>query len=554
MICIVAVALSPLRALLGKADADVEIKALPVERGNVVYTVTEKGELEAVRNTEVLCRVRNKSGTWFATTFKWLIEDGTQVKKGDLLARLEDSTLREQYQTQTIAVTEKRALLIEAQREKEIVESQNHIAIETANNNLKIAEINRKKYIEGDYEQKQKDIQGRIKLARAELKQWEDRFAWSSRMVKAGFISNTQLEAEENKLESARISLARTLEEYRVLHNYEVEAIRLDLESKWKQAEVALKVVRTEAEGKAAKAEANLQAKTTILEQEETKLRELGRDISSCVITAPNDGMVVYFMRESSRSGAGSQRSLLAIGEPVYENQKIMQIPDLRQMQVRLKIHESQQPQLRGDKSRKTQAGLILEAGLHLAAAGWDRLGMIPLAPQLRAAAARDGLLKDEEIVRPGHPAQIKVASADRLLTGQVRWISTVASQLDTLSSDVRVYPTLVTVQTADEDLRPGVSAEVTIFVDERKDVLRLPVHSILELGDETFCYVKAASGLEKRRIETGLNNHRFVEVCAGLQEGELVIENPRMLAQRRGDLNFQNAAPQKTPNKQRGK
>src|SRR5207249_4448523 len=123
-------------SVFGDPHQELGLKYEPVQRGKVTFTVVEKGELEAVRNTEVICRVRNKSGNWFATTLKWIIDDGTQVRKGDLVARLEDSTLREQYQTQTIAVTEKRALLIEAQLEKEIIDSQNQIAIKVAQNNL----------------------------------------------------------------------------------------------------------------------------------------------------------------------------------------------------------------------------------------------------------------------------------------------------------------------------------------------------------------------------------------------------------------------------------
>ena len=34
----------------------------------------------------------------------------------------------------------------------------------------------------------------------------------------------------------------------------------------------------------------------------------LAADIASCALTAPNDGMVVYYSREGSKLGAGSQR------------------------------------------------------------------------------------------------------------------------------------------------------------------------------------------------------------------------------------------------------
>src|SRR2546421_7974522 len=34
----------------------------PVERGKVTFTIVEKGELEAFKNTKLVCKVRNRSG------------------------------------------------------------------------------------------------------------------------------------------------------------------------------------------------------------------------------------------------------------------------------------------------------------------------------------------------------------------------------------------------------------------------------------------------------------------------------------------------------------
>src|SRR5205823_7115713 len=141
--------------------------------------------------------------------------------------------------------------------------------------NLEITRINRTKFIEGDLPQKQKDVEGRLTLARGEVKQREDRLAWSGRMLKKGFMTSTQADAEESILQGARINLDKLLEEKRVLEQYEAKVQLLDLSSQVEQAEVALKVAQTEAEGKAAKADANLRAKATILDQEEAKLRAL---------------------------------------------------------------------------------------------------------------------------------------------------------------------------------------------------------------------------------------------------------------------------------------
>ena len=66
-------------------------------------TVLERGTLEALDNKDVICQVRagsRGSSSGGATTIKWVIDDGSHVKLGDLLVELDDSALQEQLKTQ----------------------------------------------------------------------------------------------------------------------------------------------------------------------------------------------------------------------------------------------------------------------------------------------------------------------------------------------------------------------------------------------------------------------------------------------------------------------
>ena len=444
-----------------------------VERGKVTFTIVEKGEVEAYKNAEVKCEVRNRPGAneWIATTIKWLIEDGKQVKTGEVVMRLDDANLKERKRAQEIAVKEQELLLDQAESELEIIKIQNDVTLSTAINTEKIARMN---------------LDGKLKLARVELEQYEEKKAWSSRMVKQGFINETQAKSDEIRVDSAEINLRAT---------------ELELQSRLEQAEVGVKVARTEGQIKKTKAEAIIKNRTKILEEERAKLAEIEKDIKNCTVIAPSDGMVVYKVSEQSKSGTGSQKGILAVGEPVYEDKTLMQLPDLSKMQVRVKIHESVQPRVRSDVVHENDDG-------------------------------------EQEVLRKGQFAEIRVTSLDRVMTGRVTWMSTVASQLDAISSDVRVYRALVTINEKEDIRKPGMTAEVTIFVDEHDDVLRVPVQAVLEAGGEKFCYVKSGRDVKRRVVQTGLNNNRFVEIKSGLEESDLVVQNPRALAEKRGDLN----------------
>ena len=57
--------------------------------------LVERGALESANNGDILCTVRSGTkGSTIATTIKWVIDPGVEVKKGDKLMELDSSGLR----------------------------------------------------------------------------------------------------------------------------------------------------------------------------------------------------------------------------------------------------------------------------------------------------------------------------------------------------------------------------------------------------------------------------------------------------------------------------
>src|SRR5262249_32603006 len=108
-----------------------------VKREKLQLTIVERGALESADNKDVVCKVKagSKNST-IATTIKWVIDDGTDVRSGDKLAELDDSGLQEQLKTQRIAVEQARAADVQASANYRIVASQNEKDIATARLNL----------------------------------------------------------------------------------------------------------------------------------------------------------------------------------------------------------------------------------------------------------------------------------------------------------------------------------------------------------------------------------------------------------------------------------
>ena len=129
--------------------------------------------------------------------------------------------------------------------------------------------------------------------------------------------------------------------------------------------------------------------------------------------------------------------------------------------------------------------------------------------------------------VKTGLPAKIRVeAFSDKQIEGRVTKISPMAK----LSADgkINVFNTEVEVVTKVPELRPGMKTVVEIKLDERKNVLILPIEAVFEEKDdetgvnEQVLYVCTSPGqYERRAVKTGLYDDMNIEILEGAAEKE---------------------------------
>ncbi len=494
-------------------------------------TITERGSLESAENSDVICRVKARSASsTIATTIRWIIEDGTQVKKGERLVQLDDSGLHEQRKTQAITVEQAAAALETATQNLTIVLEQNKSDYATAVLAKELAVIDRDKYRDGEYVQTKEEIKGRMMIARSDLTMWQERAAWSERMSKPGlrFVTTAQAQADEARLRGAEIAVQKIEEEIRVLEKFTRDRTLKDLNGKIAEADRAIVRVDAQNKAKAATAVAERNAKRSIYEQERTRLADIEDEIRKCLILAPQDGLVVYYMPEQSRFGSGSQQSIVAQGEPVREGQKLMRLPNLEKMVVATRIHEAMISRVRGERLKRNGFGEAVAVGWLFAAPHANAAGQL-YYDDLR----EENKSLEFDKVADGQSATVRVeAFSARVLPGEVKTVATVASQQDWMSADVKVYQAMVAIKESIPGLKPGMTAEVTIQTDsQRERVLTVPLQAILgsvEMGDKRRVYVMTPGGPEPRDVMIGLSNEVKAEVVSGLMEGELVIRNPR--------------------------
>ena len=409
-----------------------------VARGSLSVEVTDRGNLESAQNIEHVCEVEGAAGTGGGTTILWIIEEGTRVKKGDLLVELDSSTLTDSEKTQRIAYENALATLARAQAD-----------VETAEKALK-------EYEEGTFIQDRKTFEADLTVAEENLRRAQENVRFTEQLYRKGFVNKLDLEAAEFGVRNQQLLVDKAQTALNVLLNVTKDKMLTQL--------------RGDRDAKAR----ILAAEQTKAEQEKSRLDKIVAQLEKCKIYAKGDGMAVYY-KQAGRWG--NQQDQIQEGTAVRERQKIIILPDLENMHVRMLVHESK--------------------------IDW---------------------------IREGQPTRIRVdAFADHVLAGRVKRVATTPVQGNWFEPDKRNYPVTVTIDGSIEGLKPGMTAQTTVLVDRLTDVVTVPLQCVYTIGREQFCSVLKPDGAiePKRAVKLGRSNDSFSEVLDGLSEGERVIQSP---------------------------
>jgi RND family efflux transporter MFP subunit len=413
-------------------------KTYVVQKGSLIVTITEDGNLESAANKDVKCEVAGGS------TILWIVKDGTMVKAGDKLVELDSSALEDQVSQQKITFEKAQATKIQALKEFET------------------AKISLKEYTEGTFLKDLQAADAQIKIAMENLRTAENTLAYTQKMFRKGYVSKLEVEAKEFAVARSQLDLDTANTTKMVLEEFTKPKTVEDLQSK----------VDT--------AEAKMRSEEAACALEESKLKRLEAQVQKCVITAPQDGMVIYANEQGMRGM--QQQSTIEEGAAVRERQTIIRLPDLAQMQCKVLVHESK-----------------------------------------------------VETLRPGMRGRIKIG--ERQLQGTIATVSSQPEQGNWWSPNVKQYGTIVKIDGEQNGLRPGMTASVEILIADLPDVLSVPVAAVVEKGAKYYCWVRkpgieAGGAPEKRELVLGMSNTIDIEVKDGLAEGDVVILNPRAIVE----------------------
>jgi HlyD family secretion protein len=240
----------------------------------------------------------------------------------------------------------------------------------------------------------------------------------------------------------------------------EIKKIRMDLEL----AEMQVRLFRSRVKNQT-------QRMKTLLSTQESKIKELGNEVSEYQeaieklnVKAPKSGILVY-----ATDWNGRKKS---VGERCWIGSKILEMPDLNQMQVAAMIPEPEAGKIKKDL-----------------------------------------------------PVEIRLDSnPDRVFKGKLKTLGRI---FRTKSNDQPAIIFDVTIDILEPDpelMRPGMAASIDIIISSKENILQVPESAIIY--HEEGLFVRKKSFLAKKMVPVtlGVRSGGMVEILTGLKENDRVI------------------------------
>ncbi|MDF7825145.1 efflux RND transporter periplasmic adaptor subunit [Pontiellaceae bacterium B12227] len=449
----------------GEDDSRVDMETAhlcQVERGDLVVSILQSGELMAKSSREVL------NEAYRDAKIISIVEDGTTVTNGQLLFELESTQLEERLLDQQSDVAEAEASLKLAQENLLISKLKNATDLDGARLKVELAVLDLEKYEEVEYTQMVDKATSDIYLAEQQLQTARIELEGTQELYDKGYSNQTELKADQFGVESKEIEVRNKKKDLYILQQYTHRKRSKELNNALKNARSALerleKTIMADVESKAA----SIASKKTRLEIERNQLITREEQFENTKAYADFAGQVFY--PKQRRYGSLGK---IEEGSTVQFRQPILSFPDL---------------------------------------SAWDMKVGIPEAMIDKVSMGQEAVATLDAV--PG-----------MMLKGQVRKISAVPDSQNWYSSGVKTYTIMVDVLSdANGQLKPGMSATVEIVTDELYDVLYIPIQAVVSNDEKHYVYIVKRGRKELREVEIGKFNTQYIEVVSGLEEGEEML------------------------------
>ncbi len=508
-------------------------EALPtatVERGDLRVTVAATGVLEPLTTVEVKSRTGGEIE-------KLYVEAGDYVKAGDVIAQLDPTELQgnveqaqatvdaavarvkqtryssqvQQEQTRTqiqetqASLEMTRARLRQAQSQLEETREntkqsviQTQARLESARASLaeaKVQEQIQPELTRADISQAKahiSEVQATLDNAEAELQRQE-------RLLEKGFVSQQDV---DNARRSYRTAQAQLEQAKTSLQTAQTQQVQIQVRQRQREsAEAAL------AEAEAALATAKTSEKTQVqVRTDEVEASRLAVKQAEAALTRTKAGTLTDSakIQDIVAATADHRKAQSSLDDVQYNFEHTTVVAPRDGVVLQKHVEE----------------GTVIPAGTAALSQG---TAIVTIADITEMYVMTDVDEVDISRVKIGQPVDISVETLTNVkIIGRVDKLYPQGQEKE----NVIYFPVRIKVLDLHSELRPGMTADVTILTAERKDVLLVPDSAIDRSAGEPSVLLLSAPGGEShsRKVMVGVTNYEQTEIISGLQEGDTLV------------------------------
>ncbi len=206
---------------------------------------------------------------------------------------------------------------------------------------------------------------------------------------------------------------------------------------------------------------------------QKNRIKVFQDQVNSLTLKAPDDGIVIHYeapLMYFMGNGVGTMGGKIEEKSSVFSNSPLLQFPDMNQMQVSVNVPEAEYKRIQNNQN-----------------------------------------------------VLISVDAADNLhTTGKIKRKS-LAGKNNGEKSAIKSYEVVISVDSCHLKMKPGISANCRIIVDQVKDTIVVPSAAVFSRDSLKIVYVAADDKFMPVVIETGLSNNSRSIISKGLSGNETI-------------------------------
>jgi len=452
--------LASVPAVLLTGGAPPGVATSEVREGPFRVSIVEAGTVQALRSVTYSSAIQSNQAKIVA-----LAPEGKLVEKGDMLILFDAAPFEEEIRRSQAQLAQAQADLSKAREDLKLQVIQNQEDLAAARQKVERSDLELKDVQEGKGKLREEEAQAAVANAEREQQKALGALEDLKPLLAEGFITKQELERAEQVVARARDDLALAERRRDSLVKFgrplELSQARADAIL----TKESLRQLDSAAAYRREQKQAAISSAESRIQEAASKLALAQQQLARTEVRADVPGIVVY--RDVF---FGSEQRKPQVGDQVWANQPLLILPDISKMVVETRVRET-----------------------------------------------------DIHKVERNQGVKVRVqAYPDLKLTGRVSLVGTLAQE-EKERRGTKFFAVTVQIDGSEARLRPGMTAQVEIQVQERPRALFVPLPAVFEKDGRSVCYVVRRGRLQAQEVVTGPSNQDFVVIDKGLREGDRV-------------------------------